>query len=118
MNEIDNLNEAKACFSKALNAKENSQQFKVEINNFILVTTQLLNELTEEAFQTPAGKRWFSGQLKNHSTIEYFYKELILKGNINLLKVKDDGAFKNRCIKFLDELLLIIKSGIGRYITG
>ncbi len=105
-------------YETALNSSKNNILFKRAIENFINNAVVLLRELTEEAFQTPAGKRWFMGQLKIHATIERFYNELITADNRNFLNDKNTSAFKKLSTKFLDELVLIIKSGTGRYITG
>lgn len=74
----------------------------------------VFDAILDEAFQTPAGIRWFNGQLKIYQTAGLFYRQLY-RNMLNNPNALINITEYQRC---LDELDKIIQSGIRRYITG
>lgn len=118
MNETSNLFDIKKTFNNTLNFIDNPLQYKIEMKKFIGSTKKLLKELTSEALLTPAGERWFWGQLKIHKSIKYIYNGFIENGSMEFFEEKDPVFCKNLCENIITDLEFIIKSGKGRYITG
>lgn len=118
MNEKRNLNILKGNFLNLAVQKNDATLFVSEINGFINQFIFLCEEMMNEALLTPAGKRWFYGQLSIYHTVEYFFNKLIMDRNRDIIKEKGPLELQNLCKVVLGELEHIIQSGTGRYITG
>jgi len=111
MNETNNLNILKTISLP----KENSRQIVSAIKYFLNQLTEALNNIKHEAFQTPAGERWFKGQLKINKTINRYFNSSGQNSNLfNENYEQIEILLKTLVI----ELEYIINSGKGRYITG
>ena len=111
MHEIQLLKSAKLRFATLSVSKSHHNQ---NMQDFYEALIAVIDAIENEAFLTPAGKRWFKGQLKLYPATDLFYHQW-----------KDSSQGKSKppfnivqYQKCMDELDKIIESGVRRYISG
>jgi len=127
MSQLSWLRLAQELFSKNkdyTNIPEKHAHWIVEVFDAVLNS---LESIKNEACQTPAGFRWFSGQLKINPVsafvvdkIDFIRKSKSDSAKINLLFENFPGNQNLYLLisKLLNELEKIIDSGLNRYISG
>jgi hypothetical protein len=103
------------------NLTEKIDMFKKEnadviVNHFLPLFQNILEDIKEEAFLTPAGQRWFRGQLQIYKNIH-----MLNENSVHMIFESKSNDF-NRVLNYFKnisgDLEKIIKSGKSRYISG
>ena len=130
MNELSGLRKTKRIYRSLKENAENPESFKQEFFCFLNAAHLVFLSAKTEAQETPAGERWFKGQLKIHPALKFFSESEISKSELELKNTENQETkyflqdekglheISDLVDNYLKELEKFINSGLNRYISG